>query len=260
VSSTLFPAHPRHGMVFELKAGLFFKYDATLNSWVKIASNTLVLETATAVRNGAMSAADLRKLNRLVLPPPFSSIIGTDCVAPFRGGKISMASGDDFVGVDGSVKVQNIDSRGSLLSKNLPFQVHQHTYGYDFTIDLPNLINELKARSQFNVVGKRGAAGATGTTGSQGPSFILAGPPGEDGEDGEGPPCNLTIGADDLPAQPHEGMSKALVAARMVRDEIDPTQVQTGLRPSNSGSHRLRRRPFQRPHRQKPVGAGGGGE
>jgi hypothetical protein len=222
VKSSLFPTNPRHNTVFELKAGLYFKFDATLNAWIKVASNTLVLQTATTINDGAMSALDLKKLNRLVLPPPFSSIIGTDCVAPFTGGNISMTSGDDFVGVDGNVSVQNVDSRGSLIAKDLPFQIHQHTYGFDFTIDLPNLVTELRARQQFNMTGKQGAAGQPGKDGIQGPSFILSGPPGKAGEDGEGPPCSLTIGSDDLAAQPHDGMTKGLVAVRMERDAIDP--------------------------------------
>lgn len=219
--TTLFPSNPSHGMIFELSPGLFFKYDGTVNSWIKIASNVLKLTTATPSTNGAMSAADLNKLNRLVLPPPFSSIVGTDCAAPFRGGNIEMFSGDPFVNVDGNVNVQNINSQGARISRSMPFQIHQRTYGFDFTIDFPSLIGELKERSQFNMVGKQGVAGAAGADGDDGPNFVLSGPAGNTGVSGFAPPCELNVEVDSLQAQPHDGMSKALVAVKVVRDEID---------------------------------------
>lgn len=251
-TTTLFPSNPSHGMIFELRTGLFFKYDATVNSWIKIASNTLMLAVATPIANGAMSAADLKKLNRLVLPPPLSSIIGTDCVTPFKGGNISLSSGDKFISVDGSVSVQNIGSRGEKLNKKLPFQIHQHTYGFDFTINLPDLVEELKARNQFNVVGKVGEGGATGEDGDPGPNFILSGPAGTVGDDGAAPPCSLTIEADTLQAQPHEGMSKALVAVKVVRDTVDPLKYKLvfdrqTIGPANYAADKLHVRPDKSP-------------
>jgi hypothetical protein len=221
---TLFPENPKNGTIFELRSGLYFQYDATLNSWIKIASNTIKLSLATSTSNGSMSAADLRKLNRLVLAPPFSSIIGNDCVSPFTGGNISLISGDKFVGVDGNATLRNIGSRGEVLSKSMPFKIHQHTYGFDFTIDLPNLVEELKRRGQFNVTGKQGNQGIDGDPGDPGPDSVLSGPPGDKGLDGSAPACALSVEPDTLQAEPHEGMTKALVAVRVVQDTIDSSK------------------------------------
>ncbi len=220
--TSLFPAAPSHGMVFELRSGLYFKYDATLRSWIKLTSTGVAIPLATAVEDGAMSAIDFKKLNRLVLPPPQSSIIGTDCVSPFRSGTIGLYSGDKFVGVEGTVKVQNIGPRGELLSQDMPFHIHQHTYGFDFTIDFPELVDELKLRRQFNVAGRKGDRGDKGKTGIQGPDQILTGPPGDNGQDGPAPPCQLAVEPDELLVEANEGMTKALVAGKVVFDEEDP--------------------------------------
>ncbi len=222
MSTALFPANPTHGMIFELNSGLFFKYDATTRSWIKLTSTGVSIPLATLSEAGAMSAVDLKKLNRLVLPPPLSSIIGTDCVAPFRSGTIGLYSGDKFVGVEGTVKVQNIGPTGELLSQDVPFHIHQYTYGFDFTIDFPELVDDLKLRKQFNTNGRQGDKGEKGKQGSQGPDYILTGPPGDAGEDGSAPPCNLTVEPDDLQVEPNEGMTKALVGGKVVFDEDDP--------------------------------------
>lgn len=222
MSTSLFPPAPSHGMVFELRSGLFFKYDATIRSWIKLTSTGVTVPLATPASAGAMSAIDFKKLNRLVLPPPQSSIIGTDCVAPFRSGNIGLYSGDEFVNVEGTVKVQNIGPRGETISQDIPFHIHQHTYGFDFTVDLPQLVDELKLRNQFNMVGRKGEKGDKGAQGQSGPDAILTGPPGEAGPDGSAPPCGLSVEPDELLVEPKEGMTKALVNGRVVFDDEDP--------------------------------------
>jgi hypothetical protein len=209
-------------MIFELNSGLFFKYDATTRSWIKLTATGVTIPLATFSNDGAMSAVDLKKLNRLVLPPPLSSIIGTDCAAPFRSGTIGLYSGDKFVGVEGTVKVQNIGPTGELLSQDVPFHIHQHTYGFDFTIDFPELVDDLKLRKQFNTSGRQGDKGDKGKQGPRGPDYILTGPPGDAGADGTAPPCSLTVEPDDLQVEPNEGMTKALVGGKVVFDPDDP--------------------------------------
>jgi hypothetical protein len=222
--NSLFPPSPRHGTIFELTSGLFFKYDATVNSWIRITANNTAIALATPVDDGAMAAVDLKKLNRLVLPPPVSSIIGTDCLAPFHAGTIGFYAGDKMLGVDGSVNVENIGPYGEVVQKRMPFQIHQHTYGFDFTIDLPELVEELKLRKKFNLLGKKGSVGFKGDTGPAGPDHILTGPPGNDGEEGTAPPCQFSVDEDSLSAEPHEGMTKALVSAKAIADPNDPTK------------------------------------
>lgn len=216
----LFPSNPTHGAIFELQAGSYFKYDATLRSWIKIVSNTIQLALATPTNNGAMSAEDLKKLNRLVLAPPKSSITGTECFAPFSGGNIAF-SADKYISVNGDLTLRNIDARGDVISKQQPFKIHQHTNGFDFTVDLPSLIEELKRRNQFNVTGKRGTKGVTGKRGATGPDTILTGPPGTQGASGTTPPCGLSVEPDVLKVVPKTGTNKALVKVNVVKDETD---------------------------------------
>lgn len=225
----IFPTNPKHGTIFELSSGLFFKYDATTNAWIKIASNGLPVSVATDEQPGAMSAIDLKKLNRMVLPPPLSSIVGTDCLTPFKSGNINLYSGDKLVKVDGTVKVRNVGSRGEIVSEDVPFHIHQHTYGFDFTIDLPELIDELKLRGQYNVIGPKGPKGQKGATGAPGPDLILTGPPGEQGEEGAAPECSLTVEDDNVQLEAKQGLGKALVGGRVVVDEEDPLKYKIVL-------------------------------
>lgn len=171
-----------------------------------------------------MSAIDLKKLNRLVIPPPTSTIIGNDCVAPFKSGAIELVGGDDFVGVDGNVNIRNIDEFGEAINQSFPFQIHEHTYGYDFNLDIPALIEELKARGQFKVFGATGDIGPKGDQGDKGQDSILSGPAGLPGEQGLAPNCTLSIEPEPLLAQARPGLKKALTGVTVITDPEDDTK------------------------------------
>lgn len=222
--NNLFPTNPANGTIFELQTGLYFKYDAMFHSWVQIANSITSMSLATNTSNGLMSAVDLKKLNRLVISPPMSSIIGTDCAFPFRSGNISLYSGDQFIKVDGNPKLTNLDQFGDRLAQNFPFKIHQNTYGFNFSLDMQALVQELQARGRYNVTGKRGDKGIKGDTGEAGVDFVLSGPPGDPGIDGAVPPCNLAIEDDDLAIVPVDGTNKALVGLRAVTDSVDKTK------------------------------------
>jgi len=218
---TLFPANPTHGMLFEQKNGVIYQYDAAIHAWLKLASDNIVLPLATTTRDGAMSLDDFKKLNRLVIPPPISSIIGTDCLASYQRGSISLYSGDQFVSVDGHLDVQNIDQFGDQISEEVPFQIHQHTYGFDFTVDAQQLISELERRGQIRLSGRDGQKGDTGETGDPGINGVMAGPPGDSGNDGSAPTCTLSIEPETFQAQTRPGLKRALVDVRVIPDVVD---------------------------------------
>lgn len=222
--TAIFPSNPTHNTIFELQKGLFYQYDMFSNSWIKLASNNAIIPLVTSVSDGAMDANDLKKLNRLVLPPPTSTLIGNDCVSPFRSGVINFTSGDSFVGVDGNLKVRNIDSFGDEISAQFPFKIHEHTYGFDFTLDLPEFINELKARGQYNKVGRKGPVGEKGPRGDDGLDNILSGPRGFKGEQGGAPECDLSIDTEIFSSEVRANVRKALVAAEVVVDPDDATK------------------------------------
>lgn len=219
--SILFPENPTHGMLFEQKRGVIYQYDAAINAWLKLASDNITLQLATTLSDGAMSSADLQKLNRLVIPPPTASIIGTDCAAAYRRGTIGLYGGDKFVKVDGTLDIQNIDQFGDAVSEDHPFQIHQHTYGFDFSLDMPQLIAELENRNQIRLTGKAGVKGDVGEEGDTGISGILSGPPGDIGEPGTAPTCSLSVEPETFPVQVRPGLKRALVNVKVIPDAID---------------------------------------
>lgn len=213
---TLFPANPQHEEVFELRPGVLYQYDASVRSWNRVASSNLILPLVTHSQNGAMSAVDLKKLNRLVIPPPQSTIIGNDCVAPFVAGGIALLSGDEYVNVEGNLSLQNVDEFGDTISEEFPFQIHQHTYGYDFNLDIPKLVAELVRRGQLDATGAVGDRGATGDKGPPGEDQVLAGPAGDKGEQGNSPECLLSIEPETVQSEIVPDLERALVGVRVI--------------------------------------------
>jgi hypothetical protein len=208
-------------MVFELQNGAYYQYDAATRSWIKIASGNLLPTLATELTDGAMSAESLRKLNRLLLPPPTSTLTGNDCQAPFTGGTIALHSGDHYINVEGSVPVQNLDSTATQISQSTPFQIHQHTYGFDFTLDLTALTAELTRRNQLRAVGIVGLKGATGDQGLPGENYVPAGPEGEQGEQGAAPQSPLSVQTETVDAVPLRDLERAITAVRVLPDATD---------------------------------------
>lgn len=219
--SDLFPDNPTHGMLFEQKNGVIYQYDATIKSWIKLATDNLTLKVVSPVSDGAMTAEDLRKLNRLVIPAPVSTIKGDKCEAPFKTGAIDMRGGDNFINVTGKANLQNIDQYGDAIGKEYPYQIHQHTFGFDFTLDIRQLITELETRGQIRLEGKRGPKGDKGQKGEDGINGILSGPPGDKGATGSAPQCELEIEPEVLDAQLKEGNTKVIVGASIKPNPID---------------------------------------
>ena len=217
----LFPSDPSHGMLFEQNYGVIYQYDASIKAWLKLASDSLVLQLATPYRDGAMAALDYQKLQRIILPPPTTSIIGNDCSAPYVNGTIDLFSGDQFIKVNGDLNIQNIDATGESVSQDLAFQIHKHTYGFNFSLNVANLISELEGRNQIRLEGKAGDRGETGDQGPQGISGILSGPPGDVGLKGTAPTGTLAVELENFQAQIRSGLNKALVDVRLVPDKLD---------------------------------------
>lgn len=214
--NTKFPNNPKHGDIYEVKSGLLYQYDAGVNGWLEVRSDNFIIELATPVKKGAMSSEDLKKLNRLLLPPPQSTITGTDCPTPFQYGVVQLYSGDRFVGVNGNVDIRNIDEFGDIVSASHPFHIHQHTYGFDFTLDIPELVRELISRGKLNLQGLIGDTGDKGDTGDDGINNILTGPAGNKGNQGIAPPCDLIIDPEPINAEAKPGLKRALVTARII--------------------------------------------
>ncbi len=215
VSELLFPSNPTNGMLYEQSNGVFYQYDSTINAWLKITSQDIKLPLATSLSNGAMSATDLKKLNRLLFQPPTSTVIGNKCDRPYKTGVIELVSVDDFIKIEGRLNVRNIDSQGEVISSKVPYQIHQHTYGYDFNLDVQSLIFELDKRGQISLVGKVGDKGDKGDRGAAGISNIPAGRQGDVGDAGQTPSNDITLTAEVFAVEPRVGLRKALTGIRL---------------------------------------------
>lgn len=221
--NNLLPANPQHKEVAEVD-GIKYQYDILTRSWIEMIGANNAVAVATQYNNGVMSSIDYKKLNRLILSPPISTIIGNDCVTPFTSGTIGLYSADEFINVNGYVSNQNVDSNGDNISQIVPFQINSNTYAFDFTINLSKLITELERREQFNVIGPQGDTGDTGDAGDTGIDYIASGPPGTTGINGDAPPCDLTIEADSIVVEPIANLNKALVDVRVVPDTTDQSK------------------------------------
>lgn len=176
-----FPQNPSDGTIFEYKPGLYYVYDLGTKQWNK-ATGGLFPEDATPQSSGLMSADDYAKLNRLIIPPPNSTIEVNDCSTVFDTGLISLY-GDDFLTVTG---------QGDLVSGNVvqtvPLQLHQHTSFFDFKIDLEQLFKYLQTEGKVVVRAARGDIGKRGPQGDDGEDELQVGPTGPKGDQGVNAP------------------------------------------------------------------------
>jgi hypothetical protein len=233
--SAEFPANPVHGMLFELNKGSIYQYDSATNSWSKIVTNSIPPPVVSDVLDGSMLSEDFKKLNRLVIPPPKSTIIGTDCVGSFSSGTIGLY-GDDYIDVQGQVELRNIDSEGNVLSKLFPFHTHQHTYTFDFLLNMQRLIDELEIRNQVNFCGPTGDEGRKGSTGGKGDSISFTGPTGPKGPQGDSLPCILTASRDPLALELKPEAKKVIVGATVEINPLDKTKYDLILQRQAVGS------------------------
>lgn len=199
-----FPANPTDGMVFEVTPGSYYVYEHTTNSWVKVVGEA-IFPLASPVANGLMSSVDLRKINRIVAPPPISTITGQNCSGKFISGDINIYGNDDYIKITGTPTLRNNGAAG-----NYPWRLTQHTFGFDFTLDKDALVAELLSRGQLKVQGKQGPKGDKGDKGDPGGS-LATGPKGSKGDPGDSPPCTLAIVPETLATEILPGTNSAIV-------------------------------------------------
>lgn len=203
-----FPANPKNGTIFEVQQGLYYIYEAATRSWVRVAGGGQVFPLATPVQNGIMASDDLKKINRILVPMPSSTIKGENCPSRFVSGHINMTSGDDYIKITGTPTLQNTG-----VAANFPFRISQNTAGFDFTLDKNKLVQELITRGQINLDGPQGKQGKPGNTGDPG-VCLPTGPKGPKGAKGSSPPCNLLIVPDTAAIEIKEGTNRAIVGLR----------------------------------------------
>lgn len=220
--------------LIELQGGVYYKYVATLNSWVKFIATNANAPLVTITKDGFMSKEDYDKLNGILLPPPNSTLTGNKCLSNngteivFRNGHIALYA-DKFIDVDGTVKLTNINETGDQITIMTPFQIHSYTYGFDFKLDIQQLYQELVSRNQINITGKKGKTGKKGVEGDPGKNYVFSGQQGDKGDNGRALPCKYTMQQESLENVVTEGLNKAIVGAYIKTDEYNPKKYKLVL-------------------------------
>lgn len=196
MSTPGFPKDPDDGTIFELQSGLFFIYDASTKSWSR-AEGGVLPAVATPMTDGLMSAVDFTKLNRVVVPPPDTTITTEDCDLVFTEGIISITGGDQFLTVDGIEQQDlfvHVDNHSRLLNTAANIDednavvvnrdLHLHSYSFNFGIDVPRLFQFMVDNGKFRVSTKQGERGVAGDRGADGEDELSFGPDGPKGISG----------------------------------------------------------------------------
>lgn len=179
MAKIIFPSEPENGMIFEAAPGLFYQFDSSTNCWVRI-DGVDSLGLATDLSDGLMSPDDLRKLNELIFPPPQTSLKGEDCGIIFDSGTIRLVSTDRSVNIE---HTRDVINQGTV--EKLPWQIHNNTAGYDFTLNIDQFIEKLEEENQLTKIQIQGKEGPRGDPGEDGVDRLDTGPVGPAGEDGQ---------------------------------------------------------------------------
>lgn len=224
-----FPNNPSNGMVVELRAGLFFQFDSATNSWNRIEGNALP-PVATPARDGLMSKEDFSKLNRLIVPPPQSTITAEGCETVFTGGIIEFKEGDEFLKIKGESPLYYKDEQ----TESVNFQIHQHTYFFDFKIDHEELFNHMVDEGKFRVLSNRGKQGPPGDPGEDGEDALPFGPPGDPGEDGSNAPVPFSLTQEPIEFSLKKQFKKGIVELSI--DPVSETEYNINVKRANVGN------------------------
>jgi len=202
MATITFPTDPSDGMIFEASPGLFFQYNASDNSWIRIDAYGF-LPPASPLQNGTMSSNDFKKLMNIIIPPPQASLEGDDCSQTYRQGKVGLYSKDESLTINPKLTLM-----GNNTSAQRPWDLHRNTVGIDFRLNVEQFLDEIRKRG--NIIERQivGDTGAQGDKGEAGRDRLDTGPTGPTGIGGANSPfdgvlleesLNLSAAAADEP-------------------------------------------------------------
>lgn len=180
-----FPKNPPDKTIFEATPGDFYQFDAGLNSWTRMQGYATLFEEATPLRDGIMPASDLRKINGLLLPPPRTTLTSDNCGTTFEDGTFGFRSSTKELLIDTALSFVGKDADGNKVEKKEVWKIHENTYGINFRIDLPMLVNELDKRGKLTYHKTVGVQGKKGQKGDKGIDKLETGPQGVPGVSGK---------------------------------------------------------------------------
>jgi hypothetical protein len=221
--NTRFPVNPDNGTIFEEQSGVFYIYDISTKSWSRIEGGNIP-GVATPISDGLMSSGDFAKLNRLVIPPPQTTLTSADCDLKFNKGIISFSGGDQFFTIGGIEKRDDFiraNQRAMLVNEaagidddnavEVDRQMHLHTHSFNFEVNVKNLFEFMSDNGKFRVTAQQGPRGPTGDKGEDGKDELNYGPDGDQGEAGANAPFDGSLFAETIPFQKKKLSHRAIV-------------------------------------------------
>ncbi len=205
---SVFPQNPSDGTIVEIRPGEYYIFHQGTQTWVRVDGFQFGLATQSSP--GLMSSDDLRKLNSLIVPPPTSSLAGEDCDITFKNGTVALYSSDKSVSIKHDLPVNNPVTG---VSTEMPWQIHENTAGYDFRLNMDQLIQEIEGRGRLTKIQLAGKDGPKGPTGDNGKDAIDTGPKGDIGDDGANSPFGGSISSEGLSLElSEENRNRAIVS------------------------------------------------
>ena len=218
---TYFPKDPVDNMIWEPENGIFYTYNAAIKAWSRAEGG--IPGIATALNDGLMSVGDFKKLNRVVIPPPQSTITSASCSATFTGGFIDLIAGDEFVSIDGTARLMNVvagigESEATVVDREL----HQRTNSFDFRIDTTTLYDYMVEHNKFRVIANRGRQGPPGDAGEDGSDNLPHGEDGLTGNRGANAPFDHQLYLDNVDFVRKQSVQRAII--NISTEEVSPAE------------------------------------
>tara|TARA_R100001244_G_scaffold25113_4_gene25567 strand:+ start:25983 stop:30950 length:4968 start_codon:yes stop_codon:yes gene_type:complete len=228
-----FPSNPEDGMIFEIIPGLYYIYDASQNCWGRL-DGFDSLSPATALADGLMPKEDLIKLNDLLIPPPQTSLQGEDCGSKFSSGKVALYSTDDSLKVTATPDVINTVN-GQVVGGPQEWSLHRNTAGFDFRVNINQLLQEITARGILRKVQLQGDQGPTGEKGDPGEDRVDTGPVGSTGVTGANSPFDGSIASEVIPLESVDSNSNRAIVD-LVAEVTDENEYKLVATRANIGN------------------------
>lgn len=205
-----FPSSPEHGTIYEPQLGVFYIYDLPTKTWVRTEGGMPNL--ATPLADGLMSADDLQKLNRVVVPPPQTTLTAQDCIGTLETGIIEFRVGDQFLTIEGTAKLMNeVAGIGNTNAQVVTRELHQHTNSFDFRVDSDIFYEYMESTGKFRVITTRGRKGPPGDPGPAGKDDLPYGSKGPDGDPGANAPFDVDLEVDPISLEKKSASRRAII-------------------------------------------------
>ena len=185
-----FPPNPADGAIFQAEANIYYKYNKAMNSWLRL-DDSMFISLATPTIDGLMSKEDYQKFLQILTNPPKTSLTSPGCKEIiFNAGVFGIRSSKTHLIVEHNLAIMGIEA-----IKELPWQIHENTYGINFKVNLPLLVNILINSGNIKFNTTQGEQGDQGPDGDPGIDYLDTGPVGIQGKPGQNAvyPGNLSL-------------------------------------------------------------------